>query len=346
MRHTSLQSVPHWTGIDLYTTYAYDKCDIEYITIIKYLLSTFHPNVIIILKGGFEMKPFIGIDITENKKNEELNGKEFIVASASAAQSDALENASDKILGLLEKSELPRPLRILQWVGIIGGIIILSGIGSVIGEDGISLSEIYSRTPWLFWLGGILLITGAVLFIMSLKRTKNCLEGEENEACSADIDTITANIFAELGIPSDAVDIDLLSFNYKLKGGEPIPKETVSQLAPYSAFSYKCFTKDGYLYLADSQDKYGFPISELRAIHTVNKKITVFTWHGDDEFKDIYKQYKIKEDDYGNIRFKPYHILELEHNGEAWGIYFPCYELSKFEKLTGLSRILEQAEQR
>ena len=28
--------------------------------------------------------------------------------------------------------------------------------------------------------------------------------------------------------------------------------------------------------------------------------------------------------------------LELEHEGETWGIYFPCYELPVFEELTGL----------
>lgn len=283
------------------------------------------------------MKPFIGIDITENKKNDELNGKEFIVASASAAQSDALENASDRFIGLLKSSELPFPLRIIQWCSLIGGIMILGGIGSAVGEEDASFSEIYSSVPWLLWLGGVLLIAGIVLFVIGHKRIKACLEGEENKACNADMDTITNNIYAELGVPGDAAEIDILSFHYKLKDGEPILKEAACELAPYNAFSYKCFTQSGYLYIADAENKYGFSLSDLRTIHTKNQKITVFTWHDDDEFKDIYKQYNVKQGDYGNIRFKPYHILELEHNGEAWGIYFPCYELPEFEKLTGLT---------
>ena len=39
----------------------------------------------------------------------------------------------------------------------------------------------------------------------------------------------------------------------------------------------------------------------------------------------------------GNVFFKPYYILEIEHNDEIFGIYFPCYELPIFEKLTGLT---------
>ena len=34
---------------------------------------------------------------------------------------------------------------------------------------------------------------------------------------------------------------------------------------------------------------------------------------------------------------KAYHILELEHGGENYGIYFPCWELPVFERLTGLN---------
>jgi hypothetical protein len=31
---------------------------------------------------------------------------------------------------------------------------------------------------------------------------------------------------------------------------------------------------------------------------------------------------------------KPYHILELEKDGETYGIYFPAYELAAIESLT------------
>ena len=38
-----------------------------------------------------------------------------------------------------------------------------------------------------------------------------------------------------------------------------------------------------------------------------------------------------------NVLFDTYHILEIEKDGEIYGLYFPCYELSAIEELTGLS---------
>jgi len=37
------------------------------------------------------MKPFLGIDLTTNKKNDQLNGNDFLAAKPSLALSQALE---------------------------------------------------------------------------------------------------------------------------------------------------------------------------------------------------------------------------------------------------------------
>lgn len=42
------------------------------------------------------MKPFIGIDITENKNNKETNGKEFVVQETSKALYEAYDKATEK----------------------------------------------------------------------------------------------------------------------------------------------------------------------------------------------------------------------------------------------------------
>ena len=46
-----------------------------------------------------------------------------------------------------------------------------------------------------------------------------------------------------------------------------------------------------------------------------------------------YIQYKLKTNNYGIISIDVYYILEFEHNGEIYGIYFPNYELFTFKKL-------------
>ena len=49
-----------------------------------------------------------------------------------------------------------------------------------------------------------------------------------------------------------------------------------------------------------------------------------------------YKQYNMTANQFGQVFSKPYHVLEFEAGEEEWGIYFPCYELPTFKKLTGL----------
>ena len=58
--------------------------------------------------------------------------------------------------------------------------------------------------------------------------------------------------------------------------------------------------------------------------------------HNEEPNKGYYKQFKITGDDDDGVSFKPYYILQFRHEGELWGIYFPCYDLEAFERLTGL----------
>ena len=70
-------------------------------------------------------------------------------------------------------------------------------------------------------------------------------------------------------------------------------------------------------------------------IHTVKKHIRIAGWNKDEEFnKGMYKQYKLTTDNYGCVHCKQYHVLEINHQGESYGIYFPSYELPTLEECT------------
>ena len=82
------------------------------------------------------------------------------------------------------------------------------------------------------------------------------------------------------------------------------------------------------------------PLSELKAIRTVRKKILLPDWtKGKPLTHEQYKPYMLKMIRGGvfeNLRVGWYHVLEFVHKGETWGIWFPNYELPFFEKATGL----------
>lgn len=284
------------------------------------------------------MKPFLGKDITHDKKNEEYNGKEFIVAEPSPAMAVALESSAEKALGVMEASKLPLPLRIVKSICGVAAALIAVAIIRALGRDDIGIAEAYGNAPALFWVLGVTAVLWLILKLLADRKEKAVLGSEDSARIDSRLDGVVESIFAEFGVPDSACDVDILSFKYKLKDGIPKVVESGMTLAPYDNFVYKLFSDAENIYLANADVKYAFPLDSLRTIRKVNKKAIVPSWNKDEAMNEgEYKQYKVAADKFGSIHIKPYYILEFEREGELWGIYFPCYELPAFTELTGLS---------
>lgn len=285
------------------------------------------------------MKVFLGCDITNDKKNEAINGDAFLKATPTEEQNALYRQSVENAFGLVEKTKLPAPLRVAEWIcgflGAIGALGILKALAD--GEEKLSLAQAYENAGWLFWLVGGLLVAWAVLFCLAKHKEKTTLEENSTEKITNDLDTVAKAIYDSLGVPENAVEVDVLSFSYVTKEGRPQVKER-GLSTPYMNMVMSAYIENDTLCLTNLDGKYVFPLSSLRAIRTVKKSVQIPSWNKELPHSDaMYKPYKMTEDKYGSIHTKPYHILELERDGEAWGIYFPCYELPTFQALTGLS---------
>ena len=282
------------------------------------------------------MKPFLGIDITENKENEIVNGTEFITQKTSQATKESLDNAVDNNVELINKAKLPLPLRIIQGVcGFAGAIIAAAIVRQWDGEE--PISTLYTSAPALFIICVVCLAVWGIIKLAANKKAKTVIESDEGNLTKSRLDSIVNSIYAELSVPSDAPDTDVLSFCYKVKDGEIRPKTTGLDMTPYLNVICKVFSDEEYLHIANVSEKYSIPLEALKRIITVKKSIVLPHWNKDEApRKGRYKEYKLSVDKEDNIHIKPYHILEFEHNSEMHGIYFPCYELPVFEKTTGL----------
>ncbi|MBR5271976.1 MAG: hypothetical protein IKU25_01065 [Clostridia bacterium] len=282
------------------------------------------------------MKPFLGIDITTNKKNTVYNGEEFLVNSASSESTHILEDSIEQAGDVENKAKLPIVLRVIMYVCLFGWLIIAGGI--LKGMRNVDLKTAYANAPELFYVCGACFVIWGILFLATRSKAKNVGESEETQVVIKNLDDISKEIYAELNVPEDAVDVDVLSFCYKIKKGQPVAKTRGVSFFSHANFEYKAFVQDDKLYLANLEGRYEFPFSELKGILTVNKRISIPEWN-----KDVppnvgpYKQYKMTVDNYRCIHLKTYHILKVMRDGEIWGIYFPCYELGTFEALTGFT---------
>ncbi len=283
------------------------------------------------------MKPLLGIDLTNNKKNEQLNGSEFITAKPSEAMSRALEKALNGADEVYEKARLPLVIRIIKFIcGVAGTIIIAAFIESLVSEE-ISIKDLSVNQSGILCFAVACIVIWLILEIISRKKEKSVLEKDESTRTLTKLESVTDAIFAELNVPANAKDVDILSFFYKVKDGEIKMHQKGMQVAQYYNFNYKIFADSENFYMANLEEKYAFPLSSLRTIRTVKKHIILFSWNKEEKYnKGIYKQYKLQMGESGEIHCKKYYIMELEHNGEIWGIYFPDFELPSFEEVTGL----------
>ncbi|MDO5151100.1 MAG: hypothetical protein Q4D76_17165 [Oscillospiraceae bacterium] len=276
------------------------------------------------------MKPFLGIDLTMNKENEQINGQEFLIQIPSSDLSDLLENSKDKAEKKIEKAQLPFGFRVIKF---ICGIFALITIIGILRAD-VSFAEGYQNAPGLYWASGICLFVWMVLWIFARCKASTILETDESAQIFSHLEKVSDDIYRDLEVPVEAKEVDLLMFYYKEKNGDIKVCEKGMQIAQYLNPEFKVFTDNEYLYFANLEGKYAFPLSSIVNIHTVKKHIRIAGWNKDEEYnKGIYKQYKLTRDNYDCIHCKAYHILEIEHSGDVWGVFIPCYEWHVFEEI-------------
>jgi len=282
------------------------------------------------------MKPIFGIDRTKDHKNDAMNNVAFVACHTSPSLSQGLARLSEQAESTSERAKLPRVLRIIQLIsGFLALVTIMGTVRALTGEDRISLSQAYRNAPGLFWVAGIALVLWGVLKVMSLKTQKEVLESEEGVRAFEDLESICEAIFSELSAPKGTPEVDVLSFVYKIKDNEV--KAITLGVTSYVNAVFRIFADKEALYLVNLEARYAFPRDSFRAIHTVKKMISIDEWNKDMDVRDErYKPYKLSLTDTNIVNCKWYHILEIEYEGETYGLYFPSYELPIFESLTGL----------
>ncbi len=287
------------------------------------------------------MRPFWGIDVTRNKKNDHPDGDPLIVASSSASMAEDVNEATEQADAMEQKAKLPGWIRVIYSVCAVAALLIA---GSILRAD-VTFEQGYKNAPALYWIGGVCGVIAIALFAWSKLRRSKVEESDEFEETVIRMDQATAAAAEELGIPADALDVDVLAGKYKIKDG----KLKFCELSPMTAATFVnisawAFVENDTLYLADVSNKYAIPLSEITCIRKGEKRAVFRGWNKPIPFKEPpYKEFKFGVNQFGDIFSKTHYILEFRHDGETWGVYFLPYELPVFTQLTGLN-VTERAE--
>lgn len=278
------------------------------------------------------MKPIFCIDVTLDKNNQEINGTQFITRTASEEATTALEQKQASLNNTVQSSQFPLWLTILKYIlGAYALMVLCSSIP-------VGFKKAFNNAPVLIITAFVCGIAWAIIQFCGIKKQKRTLSEQNAEAQVDDIQKDIQNIYDELGVPRTAYSVDVLLCIYKTIDGKIRPKAARLQTTPYYNAELKMYVSDNCLCFSDVYNVYSFNLCWLKAIKTIKKRIILPLWNKEEPpTKGEFKRYKMSQTNTGEVSIKPYYVLEIEHDGDLYGIYFPCYELATFERLTGLN---------
>ena len=281
------------------------------------------------------MKPFYGIDRTTLKKNTFHEGDCFIAATVSDMTRQSYERALQSAAKELEATKLNPILRGLKTV--CSWITLIVFIGTIRALRNVTIAEAFENAPGIFWIMGGCGIVWLVLTILTNRKAKNVMAGEDFNMSTRRLEGEIDRVFRELQVPEDAKEVDVVQLTYRWKNGTVKISTTGSETTPYTNVSLRVFRREDVLCLADLENRYELPISAMRRLKMVKKPLVIQGWNKEEKLNDpFYKPYKLTMDNYERVHTKSYGLLELNHDGVDWALWLPPYELNYISALTGL----------
>ncbi len=281
------------------------------------------------------MKLFYGIDRTTDKKSEAHLGDCFRSASVSPAQQAQLEQAATEVVELEERSGLPGWLGLARTISGCIALIVFFGILRALPDVG--MAQAYENAPGLFWTAVVCAGFWAVLTFVNWRIRSRVLGTEEADRTTRRMESVLGNSWAELSVPAEAKNVDVICCRYKQKGDKRKPATNGLEICENTVEEFRVFLREGKLCFANVEHRYEFDPAALKGLHKIKKHIVVAGWNKDEQIQEgFYKPYKLTADNYGRVHAKYYGELLLTHNGEEWAIRLPVYELNYIAALTGL----------
>ena len=265
--------------------------------------------------------------------NEHFDGAKFIIRNVNPIIEEEINNILQKNENFQEKASLPKVLKILKYVFGFGGFIIAAGIIKSLGD--ISIKEAFNNAAFLFYTAGISILIWAILVIYEKNKSEDVAQSQEVKDLEVQSNDLLKKALDDLKIPEDAKLVDVLSYHYKLHDGK---EKQLNGFFKYINMQLRLYVEDDKLHLGDAHELYAIPLSYIKKISIINKKISVFGWNKDAAYNSKeYKQYKITANNYGVLFFKNYCSILINDGIEEFEIMVPTYEKDVIKELTNIS---------
>ena len=279
------------------------------------------------------VKNIFSVDITD-ENHHISNGNIFVTDRVPEEFDNELDEQNEETLRLMDKAiKTPLYLRILMFIFPVCGIASLR-VFFDFAED-TSFAQAINDAPYIL-LFAIAMFIGLAFVLYILKRQSDEFsESRDMQHLERNAEINEQKAFKLLNIPKDAPEIDVMLIMYEIKKGKV--KSTHKDLCDYITSIFHVFVADGMLKLASLNMIHSIPLNEITGARCIHKKVSTDAWNKDDPHnKGKYKEFKIKEGEFGSMVINTYYALDILHENEEYEILIPCYDWEIIEKLTGV----------
>lgn len=272
------------------------------------------------------MKNIFGINKTENKNNNRLDGEVFHTNSTTPVLKEDIEKCDNLYKNYLKQTSLPLWLRVIKILSIVITGLTLYIISLDLSDR--SLREEYAYAPELFFISAILFTVWLTLYLIEKKKKNKYNESNYIQ----DFENHSKEL---LHIPNDAVAMEILLIHYKIKKRKGIDLLDVFYIKNFNVYVN---VKDGALHMTDIYSEWSIPLESITGIKKINKKICIPEWLKKIPYnKGVYKKYKITMNGLGFLFFKPYYALCITWQDESYELFIPPYEVDMLSALIGVN---------
>ncbi len=287
------------------------------------------------------MKNLFAINKTEEKDAKHFDDNPYLAARVSEAVRARLDTAFDDAFQEPEEPTLTPEQQAVKtkssrfrWIGVLCMIAALAGLLFVKSDEpNIAVDMVMIA----------LLLVSTVLMFLS-RRAEQKLQAElRGNRPAIDFSEATKNLQAaaeeaaqELGVPADAVSLEVLPYHYKTVGGKEMPAGKTNH---FDNIGVSAFVKGDALCLASAQELFRVPLTAIRGKRIYDEEFVVDFWLKEEEpDSEKYAAYNIRKAGYLAKKCRTYYGVEIEGGYE---FFVPCYDLDILEALVTLPSITD-----
>ncbi len=271
-------------------------------------------------------------DLNVGAERTIVDGAEFETGQISGDLATRYDKFREQVRSVEQKGSVPCLISIVKfllnlvWICIIGGMIQACGKGT-------SWKEMYENVPAFFYVGGGAFLLWLLIFIVEKLKMKHAIDTSDIEGMMHQADVLEAQLRMEIGIPEDAVLVDVIHQCYEMKKGK---KKIVHAMAyPFMNPEVYVYRKEDMLCFCDRTNEYSVPVDRILGVELFKKPVQVSGWNKNEPMDDQkYKEFKPYQTDAGYF-VKQHYVIYVQGAAEEMVIRIPNYDFAAVETCFG-----------